>query len=248
MRFVSCSDAPHHYLSSGSQYSCSPKSMQHLEPPSVLSYTSKKGSFGDTDKSKTADSQEFYFSQILKLLLTGVVWSCNNICCPSHEQTAWNTKGKMHVATLPEYFHHGNPPGNSPAAHLHCQFSQHIRPLSRSWQLWHLAHPGNPGSHTEWQWCSHTWFVRVQVHYWGELDLFYSISAHIVPLGTLHWIRVLYFYTTSSIFIQLQMIFPGIFSFPQAEHWDLSGSLQFNPSARPPRSGVQDKAASLSVY
>lgn len=110
---------------------------------------------------------------------------------------------KCTLKNLPECFHHGNPPGNSPAAHLHCQFFQHIHPLSRSWQLWHLAHPGNPSSHTEWQWCSHTWFVTVQVDYWGELDLFYSISVHIILQRILHWINVLYFCTTSSIFIQL---------------------------------------------
>lgn len=215
--------------------------MQPLEPPPVLSCPSKKGIFGDTDnKAKLHIPKRFILAQYWSFYWQILSDHCNNIYCPSHKHTTRNTIDKMHFATLPECFHHGNLPGNSPAAHLHCQFFQHIHPLSRSWQLWHLAHPGNPGSHTEWQWCSHTWFVREQVGYWGELDLFYSISAHIILQRILHWINVLYFHTKSSIFIQL-------FFSPKAEHWDLTGSLQFNPSVRPPRCGVQDKAASLSV-
>lgn len=96
----------------------------------------------------------------------------------------------MHNTILPEYFHHGSPPKSSPTVHLRCQFFLHIRPLSRSWQLWHRVHPGNLGSRTEWQWCFHTWFVRVQVDYWGEFNLCYSISAHIILQRILYWITM----------------------------------------------------------
>lgn len=166
--------------------------MQHLETPLVLSYPSKKGSLGDTDnRASLPTPKSFILAKHWSFYWEVFSDHCNNIYHPSHTYTAWNTTDKMHNTILPEYFHHGSPPKNSPTAHLHCQFFLHIRPLSRSWQLWHLVHPGNLGSRTEWQWCFHTWFVRVQVDYWGEFNLCYSTSAHIVLQRILHWITAL---------------------------------------------------------
>lgn len=197
---------PHHYVSSG-PLAIPPRNVQPLEPPPVLSCPPKIRIFGDADnKAKLQIPKSFISAQYWSFYWQVLSDHCNNIYCPSHKHTARNTTDKMHTATLPECFHHGNPPGNSPAAHLHCQFFQHIHPLSKSWQLWHLAHPGNPGSHTEWQWCSHTWFVRVQLDHWGELNLFHSISAHIILQRILHWSHVLYFYKSS---ISFNYFFPS---------------------------------------
>lgn len=183
---------------------------------SVLSFQEEK--FGrHRQQSKSTVSQEFYFSQILKFSLGAFSDHCDNIYLPSHTYTAWNTTDKMYNTILPEYFHHGSPPKNSPTAHLHCQFFLHIRPLSRSWQLWHLVHPGNLGSHTEWQWCFHTWFVRVQVDYWGDFNLLLHLCTHNSAENPALNYNVLYFYAKSSIFTQLQKIFLGFFFF-QAEY------------------------------
>lgn len=192
--------------------------MQHLETPPVLSYPSKKRSLGDTDNRTSLQSPKSFILAKYWSFHWGVFSDhCNNIYLPSHIYTAWNTTDKMYNTILPEYFHHGSPPKNSPTAHLHCQFFLHIRPLSRSWQLWHLVHPGNLGSHIEWQWCFHTWFVRVQVDYWGDFNLLLHLCTHNSAENPALNYNVLYFYATSSIFTQLWKIFLGFFFF-QAEY------------------------------